>query len=262
MWSTNSPLLRHIQHQLTNDIPVLVRLSKVRIFPNAIVHKKNETLLGTLTDQMPFQGKGAVEAPRISPVKGRLFKSGLRKRNCMTFILFSLRWSIGWLFHCLTTTASILKITILTGKYLGWKYCAKYSSRRFSFMSSQPVIAGLCFIKWRCSRFSKKILLHLLTSILQTWPSCYLQNLFTKRIAPSHLTNWRNPMDIFGLYDQQNKVSMRLPLFTRRRKFKSLDCWICCWKCMLCFTDWGLARLGFHFLMCVCVCVCVCVCAL
>jgi len=144
-------------NQLTNDIPVLVRLSKVRIFPNAVVHKKNETLLGTLIDQMPFQGKGTVEAPRISPVKGRLFKSGLRKINCMTFILFSLRCAIGWLFHCLTTTASILKITILTGKYLGWKYCAKYSSRSFSFMSSQPVIAGLCFIKWRRSRFSKKI---------------------------------------------------------------------------------------------------------
>ena len=109
-YNTNSPMTYP---------PVLVRLSKVRIFPNAIVHKKNETLLGTLTDQMPFQGKGAVEAPRISPVKGRLFKSGLRKRNCMTFILFSLRWSIGRLFHCLTTTASILKITILTGKYLG-----------------------------------------------------------------------------------------------------------------------------------------------
>ena len=62
-WSIDSPLLQHIQHQLTNGRPHLVRLSKLRIFPSATVHKKNNTLLGTLTDQIPFQGKGAEVAP-------------------------------------------------------------------------------------------------------------------------------------------------------------------------------------------------------
>ena len=61
--STVSPLLQHRQHQLTNDKPFFLRLSKVRIFPNAAVHKKNDTLLGTLMNQIPLQGKGTIVAP-------------------------------------------------------------------------------------------------------------------------------------------------------------------------------------------------------
>ena len=71
---------------------LLVRLSKVRIFPNAIVHKKNNTLLGTFTDQIPFQGKDDnssslnlfIKRPESNftfPLRHRLFLSIPSLRN-------------------------------------------------------------------------------------------------------------------------------------------------------------------------------------
>ena len=56
-WFTDSSLQQHIQQRFTKGRPRSIRLSKVRIWPWAAVHIKNATLLGTLTFQMPFQGK-------------------------------------------------------------------------------------------------------------------------------------------------------------------------------------------------------------
>ena len=56
-WSTDSALQQHIQQWFAKGRPRSIRLSRVRIWPWAVVHMKKATLLGTLTFQMPFQGK-------------------------------------------------------------------------------------------------------------------------------------------------------------------------------------------------------------
>lgn len=68
-WSIDSPLLQHIQHQFTKGNPLLIRWSNVRIQPKAPVRIKNATLLGTLTDQMPFHGNGDLVATQITWLK-------------------------------------------------------------------------------------------------------------------------------------------------------------------------------------------------
>ena len=62
-WSTDSPSQ---QHQVANGRPLSIRLSKVRIWPCAVVHKKNATRLGIFGFQTPFQGNKEFEAPRIA----------------------------------------------------------------------------------------------------------------------------------------------------------------------------------------------------
>ena len=64
--STDSPSQQHIQHQVANGRPLSIRLSKVRIRPCAVVHKKNATRLGIFGFQTPFQGNKEFEAPRIA----------------------------------------------------------------------------------------------------------------------------------------------------------------------------------------------------
>ena len=44
-WSTVSPFLQHIQHHFANGKPLLVRLSNIRILPEAAGHIKNTTFL-------------------------------------------------------------------------------------------------------------------------------------------------------------------------------------------------------------------------
>ena len=56
-WSTDSSLQQHTQQRFAKVRPRSIRLSKVRIWPWAIVHIKNATFLGTFTFQMPFHGK-------------------------------------------------------------------------------------------------------------------------------------------------------------------------------------------------------------
>jgi hypothetical protein len=56
-WSTDSPSDSQSQHLFTTTKPLLLRLSTVRIFPNAAVQAKNATLGGALDRQMLFQGK-------------------------------------------------------------------------------------------------------------------------------------------------------------------------------------------------------------
>ena len=68
-WSIDSPLLQRIQHQFTKGNPLLIRWSNVRIQPKAAVCIKNTTLLGTLTDQMPFHGNGDLVATQITWLK-------------------------------------------------------------------------------------------------------------------------------------------------------------------------------------------------
>ena len=56
-WFTDSALQQHKQQQFAKGQPRSIRLSKVRIWPWAAVHIKKTTILGTLTFQIPFQGK-------------------------------------------------------------------------------------------------------------------------------------------------------------------------------------------------------------
>ena len=65
-WSTDSPSQQYIQHQVANEQPLSIKLSKVRIWPCATVHKKNATRLGIFGFQTPFQGNKEFEAPRIA----------------------------------------------------------------------------------------------------------------------------------------------------------------------------------------------------
>lgn len=65
-WSTDSPILWHIQHQFTCGNPFLIRLSKERIQHKAAVHIKKATILRTLTFQIPLHGNGELVAPQIS----------------------------------------------------------------------------------------------------------------------------------------------------------------------------------------------------
>ena len=65
-WSTDSPSRQHIQHQLAKGRPLSIRLSKVRIRPWAVVHKKSVTRLGIFGFQTPFQGNKEFEAPQIA----------------------------------------------------------------------------------------------------------------------------------------------------------------------------------------------------
>ena len=64
-WSTDSPSPQQLQHQLAKGRPLSVRLSKVRIRPCAVVHKKSVTRLGIFGFQTPFQGNKEFKAPRI-----------------------------------------------------------------------------------------------------------------------------------------------------------------------------------------------------
>ena len=56
--STDFQSFLHIQHLLTMQIFLFVRLSKVRILPLTIVQVKKATLVGAFTFQILFQGKG------------------------------------------------------------------------------------------------------------------------------------------------------------------------------------------------------------
>ena len=55
-WLTDSPPDLHMQHQSKMSTFLFLRLSMVRILPSAAVQVKKETLVGTLTFQMLFQG--------------------------------------------------------------------------------------------------------------------------------------------------------------------------------------------------------------
>ena len=48
-WSIASPLHQYLQHQPAKEKPQLKRLSQVRIFLQAAIQTKNETLIGSLT---------------------------------------------------------------------------------------------------------------------------------------------------------------------------------------------------------------------
>jgi hypothetical protein len=57
-WSTDSLSGIHKQHRFITTICFFLRLSKVRIFPRAIVHAKKAILEGAFIRQILFHGKG------------------------------------------------------------------------------------------------------------------------------------------------------------------------------------------------------------
>ena len=77
-WSTVSPSQQHKQHQLTQGRFIFTRLSIVRILSQVAVHKKKETLLGILTLQIHFQGKGMVGGADKELYNKRTSKSPFR----------------------------------------------------------------------------------------------------------------------------------------------------------------------------------------
>ena len=54
-----------MQHQSVIEKPLLLKLSPVIIFPQTALQTENETFLGTLTPQIPFQGNMTEEEPLI-----------------------------------------------------------------------------------------------------------------------------------------------------------------------------------------------------
>ena len=57
-WTTASPPFLYVQHQSTTTTFLFLRLSKVNIFPNVVVHTKNATLKRALTLQIQSMEKG------------------------------------------------------------------------------------------------------------------------------------------------------------------------------------------------------------
>ena len=62
-WSTVSPSQWHIQHHPAIAYPLRIKLSKMRILPQATVQTKNETLWGALTAQTLLQGNHTPFSP-------------------------------------------------------------------------------------------------------------------------------------------------------------------------------------------------------
>ena len=75
-WSTVSPSHRHIQHHPAIVYPLCIRLSLVRIRPQAAVQIKKATLGRALTAQILFQGKLTPQ-----PIIQSIVKSGMELKK-------------------------------------------------------------------------------------------------------------------------------------------------------------------------------------